>query len=341
MTKKYFGSFENNDVNLFTLQNYYIKAELLDYGATLRSLIINGRDIICGFDDINAYLSDNSYQGAIIGRYANRIENGGFTLNGCEYILFKNEKGVTHLHGGKHGFDKRIWNAAVKSCGNSQSIEFSLFSPDGEEGYPGNLEVTVTYTLTEKNLLINYKAKCDKDTPLNLTNHSYFNLNGYNSGDIYSHVLKINSDMYSEVDKLLIPIKKASVLNTPFDFKTPKKIGQDINNKHPQLDICEGYDHNFYLKKDIIKDFGDKNLHEAAVLSVDDLSMNMYTDMPCIQLYTGNFLTGSQSFKKGVKQEKHHALCLETQYAPNSPHCGEAILKAGEIYNKTTAFIFE
>ena len=344
MDIRYFGSVDDREISLFTLKNDRIKAEILNYGGAIRSLVVDGVDVVCGFDEIDGYFFDNAYHGALIGRYANRIADGFFSLNGKEYVLQRNERGVTHLHGGRNGFDKRVWDA-VPSVGEDgiQSLELSMYSNDGEEGYPGNLTVTVTYTLTQNGLLIHYYAVGDMDTPLNLTNHSYFNLNGYDGGDIFSHMLKINADFYSPVDNNLIPVNIDKVDGSPFNFKNAKPIGKDIFSPHPQLITCGGYDHNFFINKKSENRMllGDKTLYEAAELSCDDRSISVYTDMPCIQLYTGNYMDGVKPFKNGVKQEKYHALCLETQYMPNSPNNGEAILKAGEIYDKTTAYIFD
>ncbi len=339
-----FGKIGNKVVKQYTLENSYVKAEILNYGGIIRSLTVGGVDVVCGFDDIESYLSDTSYQGAVIGRYANRISAGVFTLNGVRYALDKNEGGVNHLHGGKFGFDKRLWDAVPEeSSDGSKKLRLSLLSPDGEEGYPGNLSVSVVYILYEKMLLINYYAVCDRDTPLNMTNHAYFNICGYGSGDIYSHKLKINAEHYFEVDDNLIPVLKAPVAGTPFDFRIQKEIGRDIRLPHKQLKICGGYDHNFFIEKNEhnAKRICDKTLYEAVELACCEGRMHVYTDMPCIQLYTGNFLDGGDPFKDGVKQKKHHALCLETQYAPDSPNRGEAILKAGETYDKSTAFVFE
>ena len=339
-----FGQIGEEDVFCYSLENDYIKAEILNYGGALRSLIVNGVDVVCGFDDIKGYLEDTSYQGAIIGRYANRIKNGSFTLNETEYNLTKNEKGVTHIHGGNKGFDKQIWKAeAVQYSDGNACLILKHFSHDGDEGYPGNLSAEVIYTLTEHSLMIHFKARSNKDTIINLCNHSYFNLNGFDSGDIYSHDLKINAEKYSEVNEMLIPINEADVECTPFDFRVAKLFGNDIFGNHNQLEICSGYDHNYILSKKDSKSIriGRKVLHEAAVLSADKNTMTVYTDMPCLQLYTANFMTGNQPFKNGVKQKKHHALCLETQFAPNSPNKGEAVFRAGELFDKATVFMFE
>ncbi|HOJ47560.1 MAG TPA: aldose epimerase family protein [Bacillota bacterium] len=339
-----FGKIGNEDIICFTLENDSMKADILNYGGILRSLVVNGADVVCGFDDLEGYLADTGYHGAVIGRYANRIENGVFSLNGTEYHLNRNEKGVTHLHGGNKGFDKAVWKyRASQFADGSASLALSHFSPDGDEGYPGNLQVEVVYTLSGKSLTIHYRAKSDRDTVVNLTNHSYFNLNGYDSGDIYSHVLKINADKYCTVDERLIPVREADVSGTPFDFRTPKPVGQDIFVKNRQLEICGGYDHNFILNKQNVDSIrtGRKVMHEAAVLSAEKNTMTVYTDMPCLQLYTANFMTGERPFKNGVKQEKHRALCLETQFAPNSPNNGEAILKKGVPYDRATVFVFK
>lgn len=342
MGKMDFGYVDGNKISLFTLENEFVQVEVLNFGGILRSLTIDGKNIVCGFEDIDGYIQDTAYHGSIVGRYGNRIADGKFVLNEKEYTLNKNEKGKTHLHGGLIGFNKRLWSAEERSDSDgSQSVVLSLFSSDGEEGYPGNLDVTVTYILLGKNLSIHFEARCDLDTPLNLLNHAYFNLNGVGNGDVLSHELKINADYYAEVNEVLIPVRKAPVEGTAFDFRMTKKIGRDISEQNQQLVFCGGYDHNYYITQKTEKEFGNKKLLEAAVLSSEYCKMHIFTDMPCIQFYSANFMTQDNPFMKDIKQEKNHALCLETQYAPNSPNHGEAILRAGELYDKTTVFVFE
>lgn len=338
MSKKVFGTVNNRQANIYTLKNDYLKVEVSDYGGIIKNLYVKGIDVVLGFDELESYLKDDSYQGALIGRYANRIENGVFSLNDKDYLLSKNENSVTHLHGGNIGFDKQIWD--VKEF-DGNSLALTLFSADGDEGFPGNLNVTVSYTLSDNKLIINYKAQTDMDTPVNLTNHSYFNLNGFDSGKIYNHFFRVNADEFSMVDDRLIPIKKSKVVNTPFDFRKSKEIIDSIMSDNKQITACGGIDHNFYIDKSKCKLINEKTLFEAASVTANKNKMTVYTDMPCLQLYTGNFLSGKHAFKNRVKPEKHIAFCLETQYAPNSPNNGEAILRAGQVYDKTTAFVFD
>jgi len=253
-----FGSIGSDKTSIYLLENKYLRAEILNYGGIIRSLTFGGLNIVCGFNDLDGYITDKDYHGSIVGRYANRIAGGRFTYKGIEYILNKNEKGKTHLHGGTIGFNKKVWSV---QHADEQRIVLTLSSPAGEEGYPGNLDVRVSYTIADSNLIIDYSARSDADTPLNLTNHAYFNLCGYYGGDILSHVLKINAEYYSEVDEYLIPVKKASVENTVFDFREPKKIGQDFFKPNRQTALCCGYDHNFYISGGCQRIFGNKKLN--------------------------------------------------------------------------------
>ena len=224
-----------------------LTAGLITYGATVQQLLFDGRDLVCGYDDLTGYLTGTSYQGATIGRYGKRNANGRFTLDGMEYDVGCNENGAAHLHGGANGFDKRLWHATVVSDGNEPSVTFARLSQNGEEGYPGNLAVSVTFTVTADNALtIEYTAKTDAPTVVNLTNHSYFELDG--TGDVRGTILWIDGDAISPVDESLIPTGQwLTVTGTPFDFREPKPIGRDIEEDHPQLKLGGGYDHNFLL----------------------------------------------------------------------------------------------
>lgn len=329
MEKRKFGVLpDGREVTQYTIGNDTLKISVLDFGGILTSVCKDGVDFVTGFDTIEGYLEDTSYQGALIGRYANRIANGSFDLNGVSYSVAKNENGVTHLHGGTVGFNRRLWEVASVS---EDSLTLTLFSPDMEEGYPGNLEVTVTYKVKGNAFAIEYQAAADKDTPLNLTNHAYFNPNGYNGGDILSVVATLNADRYDEVDDLLIPVKAVSVEGTVFDFRTPHTVGERIGG------AFEGYDHNFYLMGDKLTEICDYTLPFAARLEGEH-TITAYTDMPCVQMYIGNALVGTPDFKGGVPKRRHHTVCLETQLAPNGPNRGVGILKAGEKFHSVTVY---
>lgn len=342
MKKTLFGKMpDGTEVYAYTFGNEKVSATVLNLGGIVHKLIVDGKDIVCAYANVNDILNGSGYHGAIIGRYANRIRSGKFTLNGKEYTLAKNERGVTHLHGGDTGFNHRIFSVAQIVEKDCEKLVLSLHSPDGEEGYPGNLDVSVTYTIMDADFCIRYNAESDADTVLNMTNHAYFNLNGYDSGTVTKHTLQILSDRISEVDKDLIPIGEMPVAGTPFDFNIPKEIGKEIDADNEQIKLGGGYDHNFFIKSDKTTEFGEATLTKCAVLTGDSLQMSVYTDCPCVQLYTGNVMDCPIPFKGNVKQVPRNALCLETQYAPDSPNHGEAILKAYKKYDKSTLFSFK
>ena len=348
ITKELFGKMPcGSEVYKYTLQNDFgASVEILTLGGIIRALNIpdsNGNlaDVVCGYDDVDSYLNNSGYQGALIGRFGNRIKSSRFVLDGKEYNLYNNEK-ANHLHGGKEGFDKKIWAAKSWQIDDNMYLELTYFSPDMEEGYPGNLNVKVLYSFDNNNALtINYKATTDKKTVLNLTNHAYFNLGGYNSGRIENHLLWIDSDKVSEVDSELIPTgKQIDVSGTPFDFRTEKLIGKDIEANDGLLRLGQGYDHNFVLNSN-------GTIKHVATLkdSVSGRKMKVYTDQPCVQIYAANCINESESpFKNGVAQKKRCAVCLETQHAPDSPNQPEfpsCELNVGELYDYTTVFKFE
>jgi len=328
------------EVNLYTLVNHTgITLKVTNYGCRITSLLLpdkNGKcaDVVLGFDSLSGYLSNNPYFGAVVGRYGNRIAKGKFEIDGNQYTLAQNN-GVNHLHGGLKGFDKVVWKAEDFATGNSVGLKLHYLSKDGEEGYPGNLNVDITYTLTDDNkLTIGYNATSDKATPINLTQHSYFNLAG--SGDIKTHELMIASTKYTVVDSTLITTGELrDVKGTPYDFTTVKPIGKDLiaTGGNPI-----GYDHNFVLNT--------KGLSDLAVYVVEPVSgrtMEVYTDQPGIQFYTSNFLDGTITGKYGRVYTQYSALCLETQHFPDSPNhpaFPTAILKPGETYHTTTIFKF-
>ncbi len=325
-------------VTKFTVTNSSgMKATLIDYGAILQSLEVPDRDgniaeVTMGFDTVTEYEDNSPYFGATVGRYANRIEGGRFTLDGKEYQLATNN-GPNHLHGGVVGFDKVIWNAEPFSGENESGVEFTYVSADGEEGYPGTLTITMRYTLTDDNeLKFSYVAETDKPTILNITNHTYWNLDA--DGLILDHELVINADQYTAVDETGIPIAGiADVAGTPMDFNTAHTIGERIDQ------VTGGYDHNYVLNRE-----GEGMSLAARVYSPKTgRVMEIHTNQPGIQLYTGNFLDGSYAGRGGAVYEQRGAFCLETQTfpnAPNRPDFPSAELRPGEKYIHETVHTF-
>lgn len=331
---------DGQTVDLYTLRNQKgAEAKIMTYGGVLVSLKVPDSkgamgDVVVGLDNFKDYLTPPPYFGALIGRYGNRIGHAQFKLDGVLYKLPKND-GDNTLHGGARGFDKRLWTATPLS---PQSLQLKYRSADGEEGFPGNLDATVTYTLTDANeLRLDYSATTDKDTVVNLTNHSYFNLAG--EGDILSHEVMIDADRFTPIDKGLIPTGQLKdVKGTPFDFRTPTAIGARIEQKDPQLIFGKGYDHNWVLNRK-----GDGL--ELAARVTDRKSgrvMEVLTTQPGLQFYTGNFLDGT--FKgKGRVYTHRSAFCMETQHfpdSPNKPSFPTTELKPGEQYKSTTVFRF-
>lgn len=330
-------------VDLYTLKNAKgMEADISTYGGVVVSLKVPDRDgkmgdVVLGFDDFKGYLLPPPYFGALVGRYGNRIGHAKFTLDGKEYTLAKND-GDNTLHGGLRGFDKRIWTAKALS---GSSLELKYLSKDGEEGFPGNLSATVVYTVTDDNALkIDYTATTDKDTVLNLTNHSYFNLAGEGNGDILEHRVMIDADRYTPVDKGLIPTGElAKVEGTPLDFRQAHAIGERIDAKNQQLAFAKGYDQNFVLNHP-----GDGSAVAARVTEPKSgRVMEVLTTQPGLQFYTGNFLDGTIKGKGGKVYAKHAAFCMETQHfpdTPNKPSFPTAELKPGETYHYTTTYRF-
>ena len=325
-------SFSDN-TELYTISNGgNLTARILTYGATLQSLEYRGIDVVLGYDSLEAYKESDGYLGATVGRYANRISRGKFSLNGVNYDVGANENEFSHLHGGNVGFDKHIWKV-ISSTGNT--VLLSRISPDGEEGYPGTLDISVCYTVTDNDeLVISYRGVSDKDTVLNITNHSYFNLAGAGT-DIYDTVMRIASDKITTVDDHLIPDGNfMEVAGTPFDFNEPKPIGRDIGSDFVPLRKTDGYDHNFVLKKE--------KYPIEAYSPKSNIVMRCSTDLPGVQFYTSNVLTHREG-KNGVFLEKHNGFCLETQYfpdTPNKPGFPSCVLKAGEEFKSSTTYSF-
>ena len=341
ITKSDFVSVENRNVYLFTIKNSNeTEIQVTNYGCIITTIKVKDKndnfiDIALGFDTLDDYLNEHPYFGAVIGRYGNRIAGAGFELNGKTYKLFANN-GKNHLHGGKKGFDKVIWNYEV----TDNTLKFSYLSPDGEEGFPGNLKINVNYSLTENNeLKINYEAVTDKDTVLNLTNHSYFNLNGEGSGNILDHKLSLNADYFMPTDSESIPTGELrSVIGTPFDFTNSTVIGERIENKEEQLEFAGGYDHNFIINKSV------RDLEFAGKVESDKsgMKMDVYTSEPGVQFYTANYLDGSLK-GKSENYERRSGFCLETQHYPDSPHFPEfptTVLKKGDTFRSETVYRF-
>ena len=329
--------------DLFLLENENLKVFITNYGARIVSLIVQDRfaqplDIVLGFKSIDDYLNANEpYHGAIIGRYANRISKGVFSLNGKKYKLPINN-GVNHLHGGPEGFHNKIWTIVSF---NKEKIVMSLNSKDGEMGYPGNLDVELIYQIVDNQLEISYKASTDKTTPINLTNHSFFNLAGEGSGTINNHILELNSDYYIPVDSTLIPLgKKMIVDDSPFDFRKPKAIGAEIDSSEDQILYGGGYDHNFILNKS----FQDSLSLAATVFEPSrGVKMEIFTTEPGIQFYGGNFMDGSDIGKYGKRFLYRESFALETQHYPNSPNnqsFPNVYLLPSEIYKSTSIYKF-
>jgi aldose 1-epimerase len=341
-----FGTVPEGPVDLYTMTNSRgMEVRAMNYGGIIVSLRVPDKkgvlaDVVLGFDTLDGYLNNKPYFGAIIGRYANRIAKGRFVLDGVEYRLARNND-MNSLHGGLKGFDKVVWHGEQFENNHGSGVVFTYTSKDGEEGYPGNLKATVTYTLTDQNeLQIEYEATPDKATPVNLTNHSYFNLAGEGNGDILQHELMLDADRFTLVDSTLIPTGELqSVASTPFDFTKPTAIGARIDADNEQLAIAHGYDHNFVLNRKSSRLELACRVHEPQTGRV----LEVYTTEPGIQFYTGNFLDGTITGKNGHAYKKHAALCLETQHFPDSPnhsHFPSTILKPELIYHSRTAYKF-
>lgn len=350
MEKEDFGSTpQGESVELYTLRNKNkMEVKIMTYGGIITSLTApdkdgNYDDVVLGFDDLSQYFTNDAFFGAIIGRYGNRIAEGKFSLDGTEYVLSKND-GENHLHGGEKGFDKVVWRATPGTGENASSLELSYTSSDMEEGYPGELKTTVTYTLNNDNSLdVKYEASTDKTTIVNLTQHSYFNLSAEFDQDILDHVLEINADRYLPVDQGLIPTGELKdVSGTPFDFKNPKTIGKDIadEDSNEQLRRGLGYDHCWVLNE---QDSGMRFAASAYHPETGRL-LEVHTNEPGIQFYSGNFLDSTLPQKGGQgTYAKRTGFCLETQHYPDSPNqegFPSVVLKPGERYSSKTTFKF-
>ena len=329
-------------VEQYTLTAGALSCDILTFGGSLRSLRVpdrNGKpvDVLLGFDSLEDYRTHGKSLGALVGRFANRIGGARFSLNGRDYPLVANDHGINHLHGGGLGFNCRLWKAETAS---DSALTLSLFSPNGEEGYPGDLLVRVTYTLTEEGLAIDYQARCDRDTICNLTNHAYFNLAGHDSGPVLDQTIQILADRYTPTDSGSIPTGEiAPVEGTPMDLRRPTPIGAHIDEDFLQLRQAGGYDHNWIPNGRP----GTLRPIARAASAATGISMEVLSTLPGVQFYTGNYLQGCPAGKGGAVYGSRWGFCLETQFYPDSPNrenFPSCVLRAGETYDHTTVFRF-
>ena len=320
------------------LKNNYLEVEISEFGASIISIKTPNNkgevvDVVLGYNDIEKYKRQTKYIGATVGRCCNRIKKGLIEIDGTKYQLNCND-GKNHLHGGDIGFDKKIWNSKEIENG----VELNYISEDGEENYPGQLDVKVTYTLKENSLVINYKATPNKTTICNLTNHTYFNLNGY--GNILQHQVQILADYFTENNQESIPTGKIiPVENTPMDFRNPQYIEKDINNEYYQIKYAKGFDNNWVLNNYN----GEIRKIATAYSELSGIELEVSTDLPGLQFYSGNFLDGAENGKNNIPIKNHSGLCLECQYFPDASHhknFPQPVLRVGEVYNKTIEYKF-
>ncbi|SFT16690.1 aldose 1-epimerase [Mucilaginibacter polytrichastri] len=341
------GKVGGEKIYLYTLTNKNgMKVSVSNIGAAIQSVWVKNKtgafdDVVLGYDTVTGYLADRFYIGTVVGRYANRIAGGRVDIEGNTYQLTIKEGGYHH-HGGREGFNKKVWQSVPFVKNEETGVVFHLLSPNGDEGFPGNLAVKVKYTLTDQNqLVIDYYAETDQSTLINLTQHTYFNLAGHNEGCILNHNLVINADKYLPVNQMIVPEGiLTDVADTPFDFRKAKQIGKEIDQQHGQLILGDGYDHSWVLKNERSQ----KLLLAAKVCEpVNGRSLLVYTTEPALHLYTGNFLDGSINGKEQTAYKRREGFCLETQNypdAPNKPRFPSAILKKGDIYKSRTIFEF-
>jgi len=330
-------------------RGFGMEVRVITYGGIITTVNVPDRggavcNVALGFDNLQAYETHNAFFGCVAGRYANRIAKGQFTLDGVPYQLAVND-GPNHLHGGLKGFDKVVWDVAREiTTPSGEGIEMHYLSPAGEEHYPGNLDVSMTYLLTDLNeLRIEYRATTDAPTLVNLTNHSYWNLAGEGSGPIYDQRLQLNADHYTPVDATAIPLGElAAVAGTPFDFRQPKAVGADIHSDHPQVAFGHGFDHNWFVRR---ASPADTSLVKAAEMTDpgSGRSMQVWTSEPGIQFYSGNFLNGSNYGPSHRAYRQSYGLALETQHFPDSPNQSafpSTVLRPGTVFNSTTVYRF-
>lgn len=345
ITTQPFGQLpDGRAVSLFTLAaEGGLRVTITDYGGAIVSLLAPDRggtlaDVVLGYDQLEGYLKGRAHFGSLCGRFANRIARARFTLDGTEYKLPDND-GVNHLHGGPQGFDKQLWEAEIVRGETEPELKLSRLSPDGEQGYPGNLHVEVTYSLNGANALqIKYRATCDRPTPINLTNHTYFNLAGHGAGEIGGHELQLSASRFTPVDETLIPTGEiAAVEGTPFDFRQPVRIGDRLEADNEQIRRAHGYDQNYVLNPAKGEPILAATVHEPRSGRV----LEVLTTEPGVQFYSGNFLNGTEVGKGGAVYQRRHGFCLETQHfpdSPNQPNFPSCILRPGAGYESTTVY---
>lgn len=337
--KELFGKLNDVDVFVYTLDNGCgLSAELINYGGIIKNLVFKDTDMVLGRDTLDEYLQNDGYYGALIGRNSNRIAAAEFDLNGKKYELYKND-GNNNLHGGKNGFNAKVWDAEMIDE-SEPSLVLTLKSPDGEEGFPGNADIKVTYTLTNDNSIkIHYEGECDSDTVMNLTNHSYFNLNGHDSGVIDGHTIWLDCDFYTPNNDECMPTGEIlRVDGTAFDLRTPVKFADIFSAPDEQVKMFGGFDHNFCLNG--------RGFRKVASLKGDKtgIEMETYTDQPGVQIYSGNMIIEDRVCKGGAIYKIHNAVCLETQVFPNAmknSHFPSPVLKKGEKYDTVTEYKFK
>ena len=341
VTEARWGDSPAGPVTRYSLTNDHGNSiHVLNYGGIIQSILIDGQEMVLGYDTISGYAGENPYYGALIGRYGNRIGGASFTLDGQTYPLDANENG-NQLHGGTEGFNRKLWKVGRLTTDSSAVVRLTYTSPDGEMGFPGTLDVTCTYEWTNDDALrIHYAATTDKNTIVNLTNHTYFSIGG-GASSILDQVLYLDADRYTPVADDLIPLgENEDVSGTPFDFRQPKPIGQDIDADHPQIALANGYDHNW-----VINGY-DGSLREFALLTDPDSGRKLrcYTTEPGVQIFTTNFTPGQFTNRGGAPVQPHTGICLETQHFPDSPNQDNfptPLLKVGQTYNTTTVYRFE
>ncbi|MBF8436836.1 galactose mutarotase [Halanaerobiaceae bacterium Z-7014] len=337
---------DGREVNLFSLENSNgMRAEIIEYGGIISKLIVpleDGpfRDVVLGYDKLEYYIEDKNYFGALIGRYGNRIGGAAYTYKGDKFQLDSNPQGNC-LHGGSAGFNKQLWSGRIIENETGEALQLSYNSSDGEAGFPGNLKVKVIVSLTEDNsITFDYRAETDRPTPVNLTQHSYYNLNGESDGQVLDHKLMINADQITEIDQKMIPTGSfKNAAGTPFDFRSLKPIGQDINKSDNDLELAGGYDHNWVLNQEC-----DRLTYAGLAVSGDEkLKMKVYTTKPGMQFYSGNSIVPAGPGKSGRVYNDREGFCLETQFFPDSPNqkdFPDTILKPGQVYNHRTIYNF-
>lgn len=337
--RKKYGELNGREIYAYTMDNGKgLCAEILNYGGILTRLVYNGTDVVLGWGNFDEYLNNTGYLGATIGRNSNRIENSEFVLNDKIYKLYEND-GRNNLHGGKEGFDKKIWNAECLDD-EEPSLVLTYLSPDGEEGFPGNAQIQVTYTITADNALrIHYEGECDQDTVINMTNHSYFNVNGHKSGSIEDQSMWLASHFYTPNTQEIMPYGEIlAVEGTPFDFTTESKIGERLAIEHEQIKMFGGYDHNFVL------DGSGYRLVGFVKGDKSGITMEIYTDQPGVQLYVPCEFNPDRKYKDEAIYEHYGAICIETQAFPNGlmySHFPNMIVKKGEKYDTVTTYKFK